>query len=190
MKLLGLGIKAYFRDSMNYLDGGVVFLSLIELIFLSGNSALSAFRVIRIFRTFRILRVARLFRYFNYIAHILDVIARSISSSAYLALLLLLFIVIFALLGMQIFGGQFNFPEGRPRAHFDDFHNAFVTVFQVLSTENWYVIMYDGTRTQGYFSSLFFIVWIFLGNFVLLNLFLAILLDSIVRKEEDNGYSI
>ena len=63
LKLTGLGIQGYFRDNMNYIDGLVVILSLVELIFISRSSAFSAFRAIRIFRAFRILRVARLFRY-------------------------------------------------------------------------------------------------------------------------------
>jgi hypothetical protein len=101
LKLLGLGIRGYCSDSMNFVDGSVVILSLIELIFLNGtSSAVSAFRVIRIFRTFRVLRVARLFRYLKQMAKILRVIANSISTFANLALLLMLFILIFALLGM------------------------------------------------------------------------------------------
>jgi hypothetical protein len=101
LKLLGLGVRGYCSDAMNYVDGFVVILSLVELIFLEGSSsAVSAFRTIRIFRTFRVLRVARLFRYLKQMAKILRVIANSINNFANLALLLLLFILIFALLGM------------------------------------------------------------------------------------------
>jgi hypothetical protein len=60
---------------------------------------------------------------------IIGVITRSLSSFVYIALLLLLFIFIYALLGMQIFGGKFNFPDGVPVTNFDTFNNAFVTVF-------------------------------------------------------------
>jgi hypothetical protein len=47
----------------------------------------------------------------------------------YIAILLILFIFIFALLGMQMFGGKFNFSDGIPRSNFDTFNNAFVTSF-------------------------------------------------------------
>ena len=50
-----------------------------------------------------------------------------------LLFLLFLFILIFALLGMQLFGGAFNFPDGRPSANFDSFTVAMLTVFQVNS---------------------------------------------------------
>ena len=62
LKLLALGVVKYLRDKMNFLDGGVVVISLVEVAFLSGGGALSAFRTVRIFRTFRVLRVARLLR--------------------------------------------------------------------------------------------------------------------------------
>ena len=152
----------YFRDSINYLDATVVFLSLIELIFLSGSSsAISAFRTIRIFRTFRVLRVAKLLRHMKSMNVIISVLSKSISSFIYLALLLLLFIIIFALLGMQIFGGKFNFPEGQPRGNFDSFHSAFVTIFQILSLENWPDVLDDAMRSSaGPASALFFIFWI------------------------------
>ena len=55
----------------------------------------------------------------------------AISSILSLLLLLFLFIFIFALLGMQLFGGQFNFPDGRPTSNFDSVTSALLTVFQV-----------------------------------------------------------
>ena len=101
LKLLGLGVTEYCREKMNYIDGGVVVISLVELIFLEGSSsALSAFRTIRIFRTFRVLRVARLFRHLSQMAKIIKTISNNYTQFINLALLLLLFLLIFALLGM------------------------------------------------------------------------------------------
>lgn len=51
-----------------------------------------------------------------------------------LLVLLFLFIVIFALLGMQVFGGKFNGlgQDGeKDRSNFDSFWQAMLTVFQV-----------------------------------------------------------
>lgn len=53
-------------------------------------------------------------------------------SIASLLLLLFLFIIIFALLGMQLFGGKFSFDETQTkRSTFDTFPQALLTVFQV-----------------------------------------------------------
>jgi len=39
--------------------------------------------------------------------------------------------------------------------------------------------------------SIYLIAWIFIGNFILLNLFLAILLDSFIEEEEEEEeYSV
>jgi hypothetical protein len=186
LKLLGLGPINYLKDKMNYLDGMVVLLSIFELAFLSGGGALSAFRAVRIMRTFRVLRVARLLKSMQSMQTIIDVITRSISSFLYLAMLLLLFIFIYALLGMQTFGGKFNFDDGVPRGNFDTFNSAFITVFQLMTMENWQIILYDCMRSEvnKFITAIYLISWIFLGNFMLLNLFLAILLDSFAEEDE------
>ena len=126
LKLIGLGPITYLKDKMNYLDGTVVMLSIVELTFMSGGGALSAFRAIRIMRTFRVLRVARLLKSMQSMQIIMNVISRSFSSFLYLAMLLLLFIFIYALLGMQVFGGNLTFDDGTPRCNFDSFNLAFV----------------------------------------------------------------
>lgn len=183
LKVIGLGIRGYFKDRLHLFDLSIVVFSLIELMLTGSKTVFSAFRAIRILKTFRVLRVARLFRYLQPLARILKVIGTSVSKIIYLALLLLLFIIIFALVGMEIFGGKFNFEEGHSRANFDTFYNAFITVFQILTMENWQIVLYDGMRAVGDAACLYFILWIFIGNYILLNLFLAIVLDSFAVDE-------
>ena len=55
----------------------------------------------------------------------------ALSSILSLLFLLFLFIFIFALLGMQLFGGSFNFEDETPASNFDTVINALLTVFQV-----------------------------------------------------------
>ena len=135
-KIIGLGPIKYFKDKMNYLDCMVVLLSIVEMTILSNSGTnLSAFRSIRIFRTFRVLRVARLLRSMQSMQVIIGVLIRSMDSFIYLALLLMLFIFIYALLGMQVFGGNYNFasnfsdPPGVPRTNYNNFNSAFLTTF-------------------------------------------------------------
>jgi len=102
-------------------------------------------------------------------------------------MLLIIFLFIFALLGMQIFGGKFDFGEDdKPRGNYDSFTIAFLTAFQTLTMENWNSLFYDAIRsnTLKLISALYYIAWIFIGNFILLNLFLAILLDSFLEEDE------
>lgn len=74
LKIIAIGIMKYVKDKMNYLDGAVVLLSLIEVMISSGGGALSAFRTVRIFRTFRVLRVARILKSMKSMMNILAVI--------------------------------------------------------------------------------------------------------------------
>ena len=179
LKIIGLGLKEYLRDPLNYFDSIVVCISLIEIIISSDSSGVNAFRVVRIFRIFRVLRIIRLFRYMKSLSHIVDSIVRSIPDMGYLGLLLLLFQLIFTLINMQVFGGTMNFPEGLPRANFDTFHWSFITTFQLLSTENFNDPFASALRsTAGLASGLLPIIWVLIGHFVLLNLVLGILLGS------------
>eukprot|EP00347_Sterkiella_histriomuscorum_P004762 403359206 len=209
LKLAGLGIKKYFKDLMNYLDTAVVILSLIEIVVNSAQQeqnggksiskgSLSAFRAVRIFRTFRVLRVARLLRQLRSMQIIIGVIQRSIKSFIYIAFLLLIFVYIYALLGMTLFGDIVKYPVGQnlsngnqgpvSRQNFKDFHNSFISVFTLLTIENWNYLLFDTMYYSNIHQSviaIYFVSWIFIGNFILLNLFLAILLDSFLVEEEE-----
>ncbi|EGR33344.1 hypothetical protein IMG5_055680, partial [Ichthyophthirius multifiliis] len=189
LKLLGLGIYEYLTDKMNIFDFIIVVLSLVELIFLESSTGISAFRSIRVLRVFRVLRVTRLIRSLQFMKIIIIAISSSIQSFIYILLLLFLFIFIYSLLGMQIFGGLFQFNKEIIRMNFDSFSNAFLTVFDVMTMENWNEILINCLRTtQNKFATiLYFVSWIFIGNYVLLNLLLAIVMDSFdndVCKEE------
>jgi hypothetical protein len=64
-------------------------------------------------------------------------------------------------------------------------HHAFITVFQILAGENWPAVMYDGVRATGWLGILYFIAWVVLGQFILLNLFLAVLMDNFDKIGKD-----
>lgn len=102
---------------------------------------------------------------------------------------------------MQVFGGRFNFnkEEAKPRHNFDSFWQSMLTVFQILTGEDWNVVMYDGIRayggvhSPGVIACIYFIILFICGNYILLNVFLAIAVDNLadadslseVEKEEE-----
>jgi voltage-dependent calcium channel L type alpha-1S len=116
---------------------------------------------------------------------IISVISRSADSFVYIALLLMVCCFIFTLLGKTIFGNKFNYEE-KPRGNFDTFPIALITVFQVLTMENWQFVAFDAMSSEvgKWIPAIYMITWIFAGNFILLNLFLAILLDSFLEEDE------
>ena len=74
LRIMAFGGRKYLGDKMNYMDGSIVILSLVEIAFMSGSNALSALRSVRIFRVFRVLRVARLLRGLKSMVQIINVI--------------------------------------------------------------------------------------------------------------------
>lgn len=133
LKLMAVGIVKYAADRMNWLDGTVVMLSIIELVSISilanKGLGLQSFETLRILRTSRVFRIARLLRGMESMKTILGVMVRSYKSFIYITMLMFLFIIIFSLLGMQTFGGQFQFEDGVPANNYDTFQIAFITVF-------------------------------------------------------------
>jgi len=133
LKIFAYGIY-FFGDIMNLFDSFVVCISIVEMSFGSGASNLSALRAVRILRAFRVLRITRLVRTLSYMRIVMSVVSSIITEFIYIFLLLALFIFIYTLLGMQIFGGQFLAESiTGVRQNFDNFFNAFFTVFQVLT---------------------------------------------------------
>ena len=119
---------------------------------------------------------------------IIDVIGKTIGFFAYIGLLLMILLFIYALFGMQLYGGRFDFPDGKPRQNFDSFNNAFMTMYQVLTMENWQSVLFACCRAQhAAIAALYLISWITIGNYILLNLFLAIMLDAFASENEEGG---
>ena len=87
-------------------------------------------------------------RYWSSLRNLVISLLSSMRSIISLLFLLFLFILIFALLGMQLFGGAFNFRDGRPSANFDSFTVAMLTVFQVFF---WSRVHSDKIRKVNYF---------------------------------------
>ncbi|MEJ1286218.1 hypothetical protein NN561_017223 [Cricetulus griseus] len=85
---------------------------------------------ISVLRALRLLRIFKVTKYWASLRNLVVSLLNSMKSIISLLFLLFLFIVVFALLGMQLFGGQFNFDEGTPPTNFDTFPAAIMTVFQ------------------------------------------------------------
>ncbi|KAK7939766.1 hypothetical protein WMY93_003092 [Mugilogobius chulae] len=144
---------------------------------------------ISVLRALRLLRIFKVTKYWASLRNLVVSLLNSMKSIISLLFLLFLFIVVFALLGMQLFGGQFNFENGTPPTNFDTFPAAIMTVFQILTGEDWNMVMYDGIQSQGGVNkgmafSVFFIVLTLFGNYTLLNVFLAIAVDNLANAQE------
>jgi hypothetical protein len=179
LKLRAYGVMGYARDPWNAFDGIVVVISVVEIgVDASGASSGGSVSVLR---TFRLLRVLRLAHGWSTLEHLLRVVVQSSAALGNLILILLILIYIFAVLGVQLFGAQYRptaFPDGEvPRWSFVDFPHAFMLIFRILCGE-WIEPLWDTMLAGGYVAILFYISVIFVGNFILFNLFLALLLSA------------
>uniref|UniRef100_A0A8C5I816 Voltage-dependent N-type calcium channel subunit alpha n=1 Tax=Gouania willdenowi TaxID=441366 RepID=A0A8C5I816_GOUWI len=187
MKMYGLGPQNYFHSSFNCFDFGVIIGSIFEVIWAAIKPGASF--GISVLRALRLLRIFKVTKYWNSLRNLVVSLLNSMKSIISLLFLLFLFIVVFALLGMQLFGGQFNFEDETPTTNFDTFPAAILTVFQILTGEDWNAVMYHGIESQGgvhggMFSSIYFIVLTLFGNYTLLNVFLAIAVDNLANAQE------
>ncbi|CAL8323766.1 unnamed protein product [Merluccius merluccius] len=191
VKMYSLGLQAYFVSLFNRFDcfvvcGGIVETILVELAVMSPLG-------ISVFRCVRLLRIFKVTRHWASLSNLVASLLNSMKSIASLLLLLFLFIIIFSLLGMQLFGGKFNFDETvTKRSTFDNFPQALLTVFQILTGEDWNLVMYDGIMAYGGPASsgmvvcIYFIILFICGNYILLNVFLAIAVDNLADAESLN----
>ncbi|XP_077060046.1 calcium channel, voltage-dependent, L type, alpha 1D subunit, a isoform X11 [Siphateles boraxobius] len=191
VKMYSLGLQSYFVSLFNRFDcfvvcGGITETILVELEIMSPLG-------ISVFRCVRLLRIFKVTRHWASLSNLVASLLNSMKSIASLLLLLFLFIIIFSLLGMQVFGGKFNFDETQTkRSTFDNFPQALLTVFQILTGEDWNAVMYDGIMAYGGPSSsgmivcIYFIILFICGNYILLNVFLAIAVDNLADAESLN----
>nr|XP_015204427.1 PREDICTED: voltage-dependent P/Q-type calcium channel subunit alpha-1A [Lepisosteus oculatus] len=187
IKMYGLGTRPYFHSSFNCFDCAVIVGSIFEVIWAVVKPGTSF--GISVLRALRLLRIFKVTKYWASLRNLVVSLLNSMKSIISLLFLLFLFIVVFALLGMQLFGGQFNFDTGTPPTNFDTFPAAIMTVFQILTGEDWNAVMYDGIESQGGVNSgmvfsIYFIVLTLFGNYTLLNVFLAIAVDNLANAQE------
>lgn len=188
MRIIAHGYRQYLFSKMNVFDLLVLVASIVELSIRSrgGNNGLKC----SVFRALRLLRVFEKTRYKRNIDTLVQVMIDSKSSVLSLLFLLFLFLFLAAVIGMQLFGGRFNFIEGRPAAHFDSFPKALLTVFQIVTGEDWNSVMFNGIKAYGGIDgvgvsvAIFFIVVVLFGNYTLLNVFFAIAVDSLAEAKD------
>nr|XP_037876781.1 muscle calcium channel subunit alpha-1 isoform X3 [Bombyx mori] len=189
VKMYSLGLQGYFVSLFNRFDCFVVIGSISEMV-LTKSEVMPPLGI-SVLRCVRLLRVFKVTKYWRSLSNLVASLLNSIQSIASLLLLLFLFIMIFALLGMQVFGGKFNYDpvEEKDRHNFDCFWQALLTVFQILTGEDWNAVMYEGIKayggagTVGIVACIYFIILFICGNYILLNVFLAIAVDNLADAE-------
>uniref|UniRef100_A0A4W5K0Q7 Sodium channel protein n=1 Tax=Hucho hucho TaxID=62062 RepID=A0A4W5K0Q7_9TELE len=190
-KLAAMDPYYYFQEGWNCFDSFIVTLSLVELV-------LADIEGLSVLRSFRLLRVFKLAKSWPTLNMLIKIIHSSVGALGNLTLVLALIVFIFAVVGMQLFGKNYKDCVCKiakscklPRWHMNDFFHSFLMVFRVLCGE-WIESMWDCMEVAGQnMCMIVFLMVMVIGNLVVLNLFLALLLSSFsadnLAPSDDDG---
>jgi Ion transport protein len=195
LRLLSMGFKIYFKGHwFNFFDAIIVISSFIDItiseVLINESTKIknsgSVFTALRAFRLLRVFKLAKSWKRFQLL---LETMAHTLKDVASFSILLMLFTFILTLLGMELFANKMkldpitNYVDLEngvsPEVNFDNFINAFSAVFIILTNDGTSGIYYNLYRTvSSYTSTIYIIILILIGQKVILNLFIAILLQN------------
>ncbi|XP_059156306.1 sodium channel protein type 4 subunit alpha B-like [Physella acuta] len=197
LKILAMSPVVYFKDGWNIFDSLIVALSLMEL-------SMKELPGLSVLRAFRLLRVFKLAKSWPTLNMLIAIVARTMGALGNLIIVLGIVIFIFAVMGQQLFSSYYVIynnqtlsngtvienKDNMPRWNFNDFLHSFMIVFRVLCGE-WIESMWFCHKAAGWPCVPFFLLTYIIGNLVVLNLFLALLLssfgsESLSRSESDD----
>lgn len=196
VKVLALGCLRFLGSRWHQLDAFVVATSLVSVLV----SSSPAFRVLRVLRVLRPLRLLSMIPSMRQVATLLLNAAPRVLD---IAIIYCLFLVIFSVLGVQLFGGQFS-HEARVQAggNFDNVGAAALLLFEVSTLEGWPRVMFACMDAVGAHEppkrdaqpakALFVIAWVVMGAMCLINLFVGVLvktLDAMRKLEESAAFT-
>ncbi|XP_067398907.1 sodium channel protein type 5 subunit alpha-like isoform X2 [Emydura macquarii macquarii] len=195
LKIIALDPYYYFQQRWNIFDSLIVTLSIIELSL--PRSKIRSGGILSVLRSFRLMRIFKLAKSWPTLNTLIKIIGNALDALNNLTLVLAIIIFIFAVVGMQLFGKCYREHYNKkckdcmPRWHMMDFFHSFLIIFRILCGE-WIETMWDCMVVAGQpLCLIFFLLAMVIGNLVVLNLFIALLLNSFsadnLQAAEDDG---
>lgn len=167
LKMVAYGAR-FFRSGWNWFDMVVVGVSLFP--------DAGAFTVLR---ALRILRVFRLFSVMPEMRKVVEALMRAIPGMGAIIAVLALMFYVSAVMATKLFG--LSNPE-----LFGTLGGSAFTLFQVMTLEGWAMEVARPVMAEVSFAWIFFLVFIVLTSFAILNLFIAVIVDSLQAKHFDD----
>ena len=159
LKLMALRTK-FVHDAWNIFDFIIVAISFVP--------AADGFTVLR---SLRVLRVLRLVSSLPKLRLLVNSMLLSLPSIGWVALLMFVMFYIFAVMATKLFGP--TFPDW-----FGSIGATFFTLFQVMTLESWSMGIARPVMEAFPVAWLFFVPFVLLSSFVVLNLFIAIIVNG------------
>jgi voltage-gated sodium channel len=159
--------SAFFKDSWSIFDFIIVAISLVP-----SSAGFEIFRVLRVLRLFRLITIVPQMK------RIMSALLSVIPGIASIAGLLTLFFYIFAIMATQLYGDKF--PEW-----FGTLGAAFYTLFQIMTLESWSMGIVRPIMEVYPLAWVFFVPFIFMSTFIIVNLIIAIVVDAMNEMNTD-----
>jgi len=191
-KLIGLGLKQYLKDGWNRLDGTIVVADLVSTVAGAGAG-------VSLLRTLRVLRVVRLIKGVRGLRSLATTLYLSIPSLGNVGIMLGLIMYVYAVLGMNLFYGVKRQGSIDATYNFESFGPSILTLTRVLTFDGWRNIMNDLMVSEpdctsgndgdcgSWMAVPFCFSLIILGNFLMLNIFTAVILRNFKDAAMDEG---
>lgn len=170
-KLIARG-PSFFRSGWNIFDLLVVGVSLVP----AGSG-------LQVLRTLRILRVLRLLSQVKNLRDIVEAIGRAVSGMAWTSLLLVLVFYVFGVMGTELFG------DVQPQ-YFGNLGSTMYTLFQIMTLDSWSSGIARTTMEAAPLAWMFFVPFILVSSFMVLNLFIAIIVNATQSVHEDGQQDV
>lgn len=151
---------AFFKDAWSLFDLAVVAIALIP-----ASGPLSVLRSLRVLRVLRVLSIVPSMK------RVVSALLGSLPGLASIAMVLVLIYYVFAVIATKIFGSAF--PEW-----FGTIGASFYTLFQVMTLESWSMGISRPVMEVYPYAWVFFVPFILVATFTMLNLFIAIIVNT------------
>ncbi|WP_306361440.1 ion transporter [Nocardia sp. CC227C] len=159
LKLIAIGPR-FFRSGWNVFDFVII-----------GVALAPAVGPLSVLRTLRVLRVMRLLSTVRRLRMLVDSLAQALPGIGWSAALLGLLFYVFAVVGTEMFGQRF--PDW-----FGDLGRSLYSLFQIMTLESWSMGIARPVMAEYSYAWLYFVPFILLTSFVVLNLFIAIIVSA------------
>ncbi|XP_073757951.1 sodium channel protein type 11 subunit alpha isoform X3 [Callorhinus ursinus] len=195
LKIIALDPYNYFRRGWNIFDSIVALLSFADVM---NSTVAGKKKSLLFFRPLRVLRVFKLAKSWPTLNILIKIIGHSVGALGNLTVVLAIVVFIFSVVGMQVFGSKFNSIKSNKtscgptapclrRWHMGDFYHSFLVVFRILCGE-WIENMWECMQeTNQALCIVVFLSIMVIGKLVVLNLFIALLLNSFSNEERDGN---
>lgn len=164
MRLCAYGLR-FFRDPWSIFDTAVV-----AIAFLPANEAFA------VLRAARVLRVLRLISIFPRLRRVIEGLIAAIPGIGSIGAILIIIFYVFSVMATKLFGT--THPE-----FFGTLQASLFSLFQIMTLEGWPDIVREVKQTHPY-APAFFIPYILIATFTVLNLFIAVIVDAMQRQHE------